>query len=246
MRWFRPGLIWLAPIVFFVGLAMLWQWAALAIPTVLPPLDAVLADLAGRPGFYAANAAATLRAALVGFFFGALGGILAAIACAKSRVVEAAVVPLAITISVTPVVAIAPALIIAFGFTDTPRIIVAALSAFFPMFVSILSGLRRTDQAALEVFRALSASPWDRLVRLELPTCLPALFAGSRLAVTAAVIGTLVSEFTGTSRGLGAVIILATSYLDIVQMWAAIFVSIAISMLLLGAVSILEKLTIRW
>ena len=231
----------LAPVVLLVALGAAWQWSAENLRSIVPPLESIWADLAGRPQFYLGQLSVTLHAALLGFLIG--GGIAIATAAFAIHLplLEAAVVPLAIAINVMPVVAIAPALIIAFGFTATPHIVIAALGSFFPLLMNAMTGFRAVDPEALDVFRVLAASRTDIFVRLRVPSAVPHLLAGCRLALTAAMISALVSEFTGTSKGLGAAIIAATTYLNLPQMWASIFVSMLASLAIVGLVSLVER-----
>jgi NitT/TauT family transport system permease protein len=218
-----------------------WQFAAGTLRSIVPPLETVGADLISRPQFYLGHLSVTLHAALLGFLAGGSIAIAIAALAVHMPLVEAAVVPFAVAINVMPVVAIAPALIIAFGFTATPHIVIAALGSFFPLLMNALTGFRAIDPEALDVFRALSASRSDIFFRLRVPSAVPYLLAGCRLALTAAMISALVSEFTGTSRGLGASIIAATTYLNLPQMWASIFVSMLASLLIVGLVGLIER-----
>jgi len=236
----------LAPILFFLVLAACWQWVAFNLKSILPPLQAVAGDLLARPGFYAANLWVTLQSALAGFAIGCVVAILLAMAIIHFAFVRWAVVPVALLLNVTPVVAISPALIVAFGFNAVPHIIVAAISAFFPMLINAMTGLRAVDPQALEVFQSMSASRTDILLGLRLPSSLPHLFAGARLAVVAAMVGSIVSEFMGTAHGIGATIVMATTYLNLQQMWGAIFVSAVSSLALIGIVGLVERLVVRW
>jgi NitT/TauT family transport system permease protein len=231
---------WLAPLLLLLLLGTAWQYAAANLRSIVPPLEAIWADLSDRPQFYLGHLSVTLHAALLGFLIG--GGIAVVIAALAIHIpfVEAAVVPLAIAINVMPVVAIAPALIIAFGFTATPHIVIAALGSFFPLLMNAMTGFRAIDREAHDVFRVLAASRTDVFFRLRVPSAVPHLLAGSRLALTAAMISALVSEFTGTSKGLGAAIIAATTYLNLPQMWASIFVSMVASLVIVGLVSLAE------
>lgn len=233
---------WLAPLLLLLLLAAAWQWTAANLRSIVPPLETIWADLADRPQFYLSNLGVTLHAALLGFLIG--GGIAVVIAALAIHIpfLEAAVVPLAIAINVMPVVAIAPALIIAFGFTATPHIVIAALGSFFPLLMNAMTGFRAVDREALDVFRVLAASRTDVFLRLRVPSAVPHLLAGSRLALTAAMISALVSEFTGTSKGLGAAIIAATTYLNLPQMWASIFVSMLTTLTLVGLVDAISRL----
>ncbi len=236
----------MAPTLMFLLLGAGWQWVAIDLKSILPPLDSVALDLCARPGFYLSNLAVTLISALTGFFAGCLLAVALAILVIHVAPLKAAVVPVALFFNVTPIVAIAPALIVAFGFNAAPHIIVAALAAFFPMLINAMSGLRGIDPQALDIFRSMAASRADIFFKLRLPTSLPSLFAGAKLAITAAMVGAIVSEFMGSSHGIGATIVMATQYLNLKQMWAAIFVSALASLALVGAVSLAEKLTVRW
>ncbi|MDO9396378.1 MAG: ABC transporter permease subunit [Herbiconiux sp.] len=235
-----------SPLVLFAALAALWQWVAVTFPTIVPPLQDVAADLAARPEFFVGNALYTLTAAVIGFAIGTVVSIGASILMVSFRPARAAFWPLALLINVTPIVAIAPALQAAFGFTQVPNIVVAALSAVFPTMVNALAGLRAVDPQSLEVFQALSATRWDTFARLRLPSALPFLFAGAQLAVCASMIGSVVSEFIGATKGLGAAISQSTFYLNLTQLWGSIWVSALVTLILLGIVVLAQKLTVRW
>ncbi|PZU39918.1 MAG: nitrate ABC transporter permease [Microbacterium sp.] len=235
-----------APISLFIVLALVWQWAAATFTSVLPPIQDIIGDILSRPEFYLENLGVTLYAAMVGLAFGVVIALALGAAIVHFRFLRAAIMPVALLLNVTPIVAIAPALVVAFGFNEVPRIVVAALSAFFPMLINSITGLRSVDPQALEVFHAMSASGREIFLRLRVPSSLPYLFAGLRLSVTAAMVGAVVSEFTGSSRGIGAVIVMATTYLNLPQMWAAILFSAVTTLCLLGLVGLLERLIVRW
>lgn len=239
-------LTWLAPVVLFVLLALAWQWVAHHNRSLIPPVDAIVTDIADRPGFYVTQLWETLQSALIGLVLGVLTGVLLAVGVVHLRVLRAAVMPVALLINVTPIVAIAPALIVAFGFNRTPHIVVVALGVFFPMLINATAGLRAVDPQAMEVFAVMSASRLDVLLRLRLPTSVPYLFAGLRTSTSMAMLGAIISEFTGTSKGIGASITMATSYLNLAQLWASIFLSALTSMVLLGIVAASEKAVVRW
>ncbi|MFB2582886.1 ABC transporter permease [Herbiconiux sp. P15] len=235
-----------APLTLFAVLAVIWQWAASTFKSVLPPIQEIGVDIAGRPDFYLTNLGVTLEAALLGFAFGVVVAVVLAAAIVHFRFLRAAIMPVALLLNVTPIVAISPALVVAFGFNQIPHIIVAALSAFFPTLINAITGLRSVDPQALEVFDAMSASRVEVFFRLRVPSSLPYLFAGARLSMAAAMIGAIVSEFTGSSKGIGAVIVMATTYLNLPQMWAAIFFSAVTTLLLLGIIGLIERLVVRW
>jgi len=236
----------LSPLVVFVILGIGWQWVAYNIGSILPPLGKVGAEFTTKPGFYLHHLSITLYAGLAGFAIGSVTSILLAISIIYFRFLGPALIPIALMLNATPIVAISPALIVAFGFNAIPHIIVATLSAFFPMLINAITGLRAVDSGAQEVFEAISASKMETFLRLRLPSSLPHLFAGGRVAITAAMIGSIVSEFTGTAKGLGAVIVMATSFLNLPQMWAAIFTSIVATLALIALLNLAERLLVRW
>ena len=236
----------IAPLITFALIAIGWQWIATHLKSILPPLEAVGADLLTRPGFYLWHLWVTVQAALIGFVVGGIVAIILAVGVIHFAFLRAAIVPVALLLNVTPIVAISPALIVAFGFNAIPHIIVAGLAAFFPMLINAMTGLRSIDPQALEVFHSMAASKSDIFWRLRLPSSLPHLFSGARLSVTAAMVGSVVSEFMGTSSGIGATIVMATTYLNLVQMWSAIFASAVTSLALIGLVGVVERLVIKW
>lgn len=236
----------LAPLALFVVIAGLWQLVATADSDLLPPLQTVFAELVSRPLFYLSNLGSTVIAAVAGF---AVGGVIAgllAVAVVSVRVLRAAILPLALLVNVTPIVAIAPALVVAFGFNAVPHIVVAALSAFFPVLINAISGLTAVDREALDVLRAMSGSRLEIFVQLRVPSSLRYVFAGARLSMTAAMVGAVVSEFTGTASGIGAVIVTATQVLNLAQMWVGILFAAVATLLLLLLVGLVERLVVRW
>lgn len=237
----------LAPLVLFTVLGTVWQVVAAAQPSLLPPLDRVAADLVGRPGFYLDQTWETLQSALLGLIIGVVVAFAVAVGMVHVRVLNAAVLPVALLLVSTPIIAISPALIVAFGFDRTPHVITVAIVVFFPMLVNAARGLRQLDDQALEVFRTLAATRFDLLVRLRLPSSVPFLFTGMRLSTAGAMTGAIISEFTGTPKGLGAAIVLAsTTYLNLSQLWGAIFVSAVVTIGLIGLVGLLERAVVRW
>jgi NitT/TauT family transport system permease protein len=214
--------------------------------SVLPKLQDMARSLGDQPGFYAHNLLITIQTALLGFLIGTALALLLGILCVYSKAIRAAVMPVVTALHVTPIIAISPALVVAFGFGEGPHLTISVISAFFPMLINAISGFQAIDAQAAEVFDAMSASKVEAFLRLRLPATLHYLFAGARVGATAAVVGAIVSEFFGSVDGLGAVIINSQANLDLVMMWVAIVLSALLSMVALGLVGLLEKLTIRW
>ena len=143
-------------------------------------------------------------------------------------------------------IAIAPLLTIWFGFTLTPKVAIAAIICFFPVLVNTTRGLRAVSSEAFELMRVLSASRLQILWRLRIPSSLPFVFAGLRVAATLSVIGAIVAEFTGSDRGIGYVIVQASYRLDTRLMFAAIVLSCLGGILFFSFIGWLERRALRW
>lgn len=239
---------WGPPAVTFVIVAVLWQLVAINNPYVLPTLDAVVNSLASDPGMYWANLLVTCQEVVIGAGAGIICGFLLAVAMSELPIVEKAVMPLIVVIMVTPVVAIAPALVVAFGFGMLPKYIVTGLVVFFPMLVNSLAGLRDVDQKALDVFKTLHASRWEIFRDLRLPGCMPFVFAGLRIAMPLAVVGAAVAEFVaaGQQAGLGSLVTIAAAQANLPVTWASIALLCLLGVLLVSLLALLRKRILWW
>lgn len=239
---------WGPPALTFVIVALLWQFVAINNPYVLPTLDAIGTSLASDPQMYWANTLVTCQEIAVGAGAGIMLGFLLAAAMCELPVVEKAIMPLIVVIMVTPVVAIAPALVVAFGFGLLPKYIVTALVVFFPMLVNSLAGLRDVDQKALDVFKTLHASRWEIFRDLRLPGCMPFVFAGLRIAMPLAVVGAAVAEFVaaGQQAGLGSLVTIAAAQANLPVTWASITLLCLLGVLLVSLLALLRKRLLWW
>jgi len=244
----RIVLDWGPPALTFVIVAVLWQLVAINNPYVLPSLDAIGSSLAGDPAMYWANLLVTCQEVVIGAGAGIICGFLVAVAMSELPIVEKAVMPLIVVIMVTPVVAIAPALVVAFGFGMLPKYIVTGLVVFFPMLVNSLAGLRDVDQKALDVFKTLHASRWEIFRDLRLPGCMPFVFAGLRIAMPLAVVGAAVAEFVaaGQQAGLGSLVTIAAAQANLPVTWASIALLCLLGVLLVSLLALLRKRILWW
>ncbi|MCI0155723.1 ABC transporter permease [Leifsonia shinshuensis] len=251
----RPGLakrtrvgFWLPPLIAFVIAAVLWQLVALNNPYVIPTLDAIGASLVGDAGMYAANMLVTAQEIVIGAAAGILAGFLLAVVMAEFNIVERAVMPLVVVVMVTPIVAIAPALVVAFGFGMTPKYIVTGLVVFFPMLVNSLAGLREVDGRALDVMRTLHASRWEIFRHLRFPGSMPYFFAGLRIALPLAIVGAAVAEFVaaGQQAGLGSLVTVSAAQANLPVTWASIALLCVMGVVLVSLLAIVRKRVLWW
>jgi NitT/TauT family transport system permease protein len=246
-RWTRPA-IWLPPLVAFAILAGAWQLYAIHNPYVIPRIQQIFLQLGDRPYFYFRNSLTTIQEAVVGAACGMGIAFVLAVIMSFVRIVERAVLPLAVILNVTPVIAVAPALVVAFGFGMTPKYIITAVLVFFPFLINSLIGLRSVDPLSLDVLTTLHASRREVLWRLRLPSSLPFLFAGARICMPLSVIGAVVAEFVaaGKANGLGTLIVTAASLGDLKTIYAAVAVLAVIGITFFLIVVILQAKLLTW
>ncbi len=235
-----------------VGLA-LWQGLVVALgvrPFVLPAPAAIWqALLADFPGLMGALWV-TLRITALAFAAASVAGVALAVLCAQSRLIGAALFPYAVMLQVTPVVAIAPLLVIWVGLDHVDRalLILAALVAFFPILSNTTLGLRSVDRDLLDLMALYGASRWQRLWMLQFPSALPYLLGAMRISGGLALIGAVVAEFvagSGADPGLAWSIIESGNRLQIPRMFAALFLLSALGVTIFLAISLVQHVLLR-
>jgi NitT/TauT family transport system permease protein len=187
---------------------------------------------------------------LVEVFAGLAVGLFAAICIgyllAKSPLLERLLAPYIVASESVPVVALAPLLVVWFGFGSLSKVLICALIVFFPVLVNTIVGIRSVEQDLRELMRSLQASRWQTFAMLELPASLPVLFGGFKLAVTLSVIGAVVGEFVGADRGLGALINIGRGILDTPLMFVALFTLVLVAVTMYACVAALENHVLAW
>jgi NitT/TauT family transport system permease protein len=239
----------LPPLLLVLLLLVGWEAACrlLHVPSYfLPPPSAVAVALIDRAPLLAASAAATFGMALQALLVATVLGGGLALAVSLSRPAEQAVRPLAVALQVTPVVAIAPLVMIWAGLDNADRAVVAlaAAVAFFPLFSGVLTGLKSADPDLERLFDLYGASPIQRLIRLRLPAALPFVLEGLRVAAGLAVIGAVVAEFvsgSGATQGLAWRLLEAGNRLRTADMLAALVCLMIMGLLLNAAVGLLDR-----
>lgn len=242
-----PGVL---PLATFVILIVLWEGLTRAfnVPTfVLPPPSRIIG------GFGAVETArwiehiwATLRVALIGFAVAIAVSLPIAVGLAKSRLLSRAIYPLLVVIQSVPVVAVAPIIIVVLGTDDAPRVVITFMISFFPLVVSITTGLLATPPELIELSRSLRASQFREISQIRIPYAIPYIFSGLKISVTLAVIGAVVAEFVAAEAGLGYFIQFSTSMFRLPQAWSGLIVLVVMSLTLFQLVSLIQRLFYSW
>ncbi|TDK48981.1 ABC transporter permease [Antarcticimicrobium luteum] len=237
------------PLATAAGLIALWQVGvkAFGVPTYIAPAPSdVAATLIDKFPLLMQNFWPTLFESIAGFAVGNIAAILIAIAFVHSRNVERAFFPIAVFINTIPILAIAPILVLIFGPGLTAKVVIAALICFFPTLVNMVRGLQSISPQALELARILSASKSEVFWKMRLPSSLPFLFSALKISATTSVIGAIVGEWVGADKGLGALIIDATFNFNSPLLYATVFMSSGLSVLMFALVSLAERRIVRW
>ncbi len=244
----------LAPLLLTALLLAAWEVAcrALGVPAYfLPAPSAVGVAIAENLPVLTASATRTLATALIALVIASLIAQALAVLTALSPLADKAIRPLASVIQVTPVVAIAPLVLIWAGLDHPERALVtlAVLVAFFPIFSGAAAGLRSADPDLERLFDLYGATRWQRAVRLRLPAAVPFLLEGHKVGAGLALIGAVVAEFvagSGEIRGLAWQILDAGNKLQTARMIAALAVLGALGVALYAALEALERAGLKW
>lgn len=189
----------------------------------------------------------TLLEILGGLALGLTAATLLGYLLAKSPLIERFLSPYIVASQSVPIVALAPLLIVWFGFGLLSKVLVSALTIFFPVLITTIVGLRSVEEDLMDLMRSLQASRWQIFRYLEVPASLPVLLGGLKVGVTLSVIGAVVGEFAQSDRGLGFLVNLANRGLfDTPLMFVALFVLMTIALGLYGVVTALEAVLLRW
>lgn len=242
----------LAPLL--VGVAVLASWQALVtlndVPVYLVPAPAAVAEALVRDRALLAGALlVTLKIALLALALALVVGVSTAFLFVQSRLVERSLLPYAILLQVTPILSIAPLIIIWVKDLTLALVLCAAMAALFPIIANTAQGLRSVDPGLLDLFRLHRASRWQTLVRLRIPSALPYFFAGLKVSSGLALIGTVVAEFVagtgGSQSGLAYQILMAGINLNMPRLFAALFVITLAGVALYALTSWIARLALR-
>ncbi len=240
---------WAPPLLLLAVLVAIWELVVrlLAVPAwLLPAPSAVAHTMGAERDLLLGNARVTLLEVVVGFALALTVGLLLAFLIDASPTLDRAVYPLVVASQTVPVPAIAPLLLIWFGYGLLPKVLVTALIGFFPIVVATVDGLRAADRETLAMLRAFGANGRTLFRLVRLPAALPAIFSGAKIAITVCVIGAVFGEFVGAREGLGYLLTRAIAQFRTDRVIAAVVLLSLMGIGLFLVVSLLEGLLLPW
>jgi NitT/TauT family transport system permease protein len=239
----------LAPWIAGLLLLGVWELACrwLAVPEfILPTPSASLAALWQFAGPIWFNARFTLWVTLVGFAIAVAFGLVLGVVVGSSRLAYAALNPLLIGFNSVPKVAIVPILVIWFGIGAVPAILTAFLISFFPIVVNVATGIATLEPELRDLLRSLGARPLDVLLKVGLPRAMPYFFASLKVAVTLAFVGSIISETIAGNRGIGYLMLQASSSFRVPLVFAGLFVVAAMGVGMYAVFALVEQRLTGW
>jgi len=250
----NPALLrFAAPALLGVVLLAVWQLVCtvFAVPEYLVPSPLQIARTLAEDWVLLTSALmTTLKVTFLAFALAVVLGVAAAFLFVQSRLVEISLFPYAVILQVTPIVAIAPLIIIWVKDPTPAMVICATIVALFPIISNTILGLRSVNPGLMNLFRLNQATRWQTLARLRVPSALPYFFGGLRISSGLALIGAVVAEFVagtgGTASGLAYQILQSGFQLNIPRLFAALFLITLTGIVLFTAMATLSKWALRW
>jgi NitT/TauT family transport system permease protein len=227
---------------------MLWQLVFMAqvLPTyVVPAPTEVVASLWRDWEFISGNLTITLQEVLLGFALALVGALAWSAILLASPVLRRFAYPLMVAANVAPKELLGPVAILWFGFSMLPKVLLAAVIAFFPILVGTMVGLEQFDNRLKLVAQSMGASKWRTFFSFRMWDALPSFLSAVRLGLTLAIVGAVLGEFLGADRGLGYAIVSAGRRLDSAALFANLAVMVSVSLVLIGLVNWCERSLIR-
>ena len=240
---------WVPPIFLVAAILGIWEIAVRlsGVPLwLLPAPSDVFRSLDEDRDMLLPNGLVTLSEVLIGFALAVVAGVGLGIAVYRSPTLNRALYPIIIASQTVPIPALAPLLLVLFGYGLAPKVIVTALVGFFPIVVNTVEGLRSTDRDVVNLLRSFGASRGKVFRLAEFPSSLPSIFAGARIAVAICVIGAVFGELVGARAGLGYLMTRAIAQFETPRLVAAIFLLSVMSTGLFAVVGLVERAVLPW
>ncbi|WCS28707.1 ABC transporter permease (plasmid) [Methylobacterium sp. NMS14P] len=239
------------PLITLVLVLAVWAYATRSggLPSYLlpDPLSVGRALWAGlASGEYAPHIQFTLTSTLLGYGVGSVAAVAAGILVAESRAFERFVFPYIVAIQAMPKVALAPLILVWFGFGLASKVVLVALICFFPLLVNTIAGIRRTDPELIDMARSFSRPPWWIFLHVKLPAAAGAIFAGLEIGIVLALIGAIVGEFVAAEKGVGYLIGSATVNMNVSTMFAGVLMLAGFGIVGSALVRLAQRRIVFW
>jgi ABC-type nitrate/sulfonate/bicarbonate transport system permease component len=240
---------WLWPLLLILALLVTWEITVTLRDTprwMLPPPTDIARSFQTDWRMLLEHTQVTLLEVLLGFGLALVTGIATGVTIDSSVIMRRALYPLIIASQTIPMVALAPLMLVWFGYGLLPKILITALIGFFPIAVNTVDGLRSADRDTLALLRSMGATGGQRFRLVRVPSALPLVFSGARIAITFCVIGAVFGELVGASQGLGYLMERSAAQFQTARVFACIVILAVMGIGLFSSVATIERLVLPW
>jgi len=237
------------PVIFLLAVLVFWEWAVgfFHFPAyILPSPSGIFTALKDFLPVLLPGIKVTLMESLVGLMVAVITAIILALIMDSSETVKNTVYPVLIVSQTVPLISIAPLFIIWLGYGILPKVVVVILVCFFPMVISLMDGLVSVDEDLINLLKTMGASPGQVFKMVKLPGAMPAFFSGLKISATYSVMGAVIGEWLGASKGIGVFMVRAQKSFSLDKVFAAVLAITLLSMGIFAVVKVLERLSLPW
>lgn len=237
------------PIISLIVLIAIWETSTRLFQIeswILPAPSVIVLEAIMNWDNYQEHIGSTILLTILGLVIGVSIGIIIAVILHLVPLVKQMVYPLLLLSQNIPIIVLAPLLVIWFGYGTLPKIIIITLVCFFPITIAALDGFRQTNRELVHYMKMAGATKRQMFLKLELPHALPAIFSGLKIAATYSVMGAVISEWLGASKGIGVYMTLASSSFRTDRVFVAIILIIILCFTFFGLILLAERLVLRW
>ncbi len=237
------------PILFFIVIILIWQYLSSRTVVafwILPSPKEVIQVFKEFPELIWSHMKPTIIESVSGLLLATILGVLTALAMHSSKIIKQIFYPYLVVSQTIPIIAVAPLIVLWFGYGIPAKIFVVVLMCFFPIALGLYDGLKQVSQEQIRLLRSMGASDWKIYRYLKIPASLPTFFTGLKLAATYSVMAAVIGEWLGGNAGLGIYLTRSTKSFRTASVFAAIIVIILLSLAMFGIVALIDRILLSW
>lgn len=237
------------PIVAIITFLLIWEFSVrlFEIETwILPAPSIIVIEMREVLLAFLPHVVSTVKLVMIGFSIGTMLGLTFATILYHSEKVRETVYPFLVLSQNIPIIVLAPLLLIWFGLGDTPKIIIIAMTSFFPITIATLTGYKQTDRELIHYMKMMGATKRQLFTKLIFPYALPSIFSGMKISATYSMLTGVVAEWLGAQKGIGVFMTLASSSYQTPRVFVAIIITMILSLSFFALIVLIERLVMKW
>lgn len=237
------------PIVAIITFLLIWECSVrlFEIETwILPAPSIIVIEMREVLSAFLPHVVSTVKLVMIGFSIGTMLGLTTATILYHSEKVRETVYPFLVLSQNIPIIVLAPLLLIWFGLGDTPKIIIIAMTSFFPITIATLTGYKQTDRELIHYMKMMGATKRQLFTKLIFPYALPSIFSGIKISATYSMLTGVVAEWLGAQKGIGVFMTLASSSYQTPRVFVAIIITMILSLSFFALIVLIERLVMKW